>query len=387
MEKKKVLMLASDDISASGAFRSMAKLCALLRDNYDVDPLIVVPYHGDGEQILDEYGLNHICIRSSDWIVPIQFQWTLYLRIKYAAKSVMNWMAVQKLKKLIRQNGIQVVHINTSYSYVGALAAKATDTKLVWHIREMLEEDQGNRFLKDNAISLIRQADAIIAISDYVLQKYEKKLEGCRFIRIYNGIDQKDYYFPMQEREYPTAERNTIRFLCVGNMSGGKGQDLIIEAVNQLVQQEITNLHVDFVGDGVMRRKYEEQIESYHLGQYFTFQGKQKDILSYYRKSDVMIMSSAAEAFGRTTVEAMMAGCMIIGSDSGATPELLQGGKYGMFYKVNDTADLSEKMKQVIMQPDLVAAYSEKAQTFALQTFTAQKNAENVAELYSNLLK
>lgn len=49
---------------------------------------------------------------------------------------------------LMRSRDIDIVHINTSWTYVGALAAKKAKIPFIWHIREFLEEDQDRRIWK-----------------------------------------------------------------------------------------------------------------------------------------------------------------------------------------------------------------------------------------------
>lgn len=382
---KRVLMIASDCNSTSGAFRSMTKLCQLLH-NYEFKPLVVIPYHADGEELLKKYGIEYVFIRSYDWIVPIDFQWTLKRRIEYAIKYVLNRIASLRISVLIKKEKIDILHINTLYSYVGAYAAKSAKIPFVWHIRELLEEDQNRRFLYDSAISLICQSNAVIAISDYVYHKFEKKLEGSNLLRIYNGLDEEDYYIPVEMHQYPTADHREVHFICVGNMHGGKGQDLIIQAASLLKQHGRNNFHIDFIGDGAFRNDYEKMILKMNLQDKITLHGSQKELKPFYQNSDVMLMSSTAEAFGRTTVEAMMAGCMIIASNSGASPELLCNGKYGLLFEYKDAHSLCEKMILVLDQPQMVAEYAKAGQKYALNTFTAKQNAECISKLYQTIL-
>lgn len=58
-----------------------------------------------------------------------------------------NQLAIVRIKKLIRDEKVDIVHQNTSYIYAPAKAAIKSDVPLVWHLREFLEEDQHKRIL------------------------------------------------------------------------------------------------------------------------------------------------------------------------------------------------------------------------------------------------
>ena len=98
-------------------------------------------------------------------------------------------------------------------------------------------------------------------------------------------------------------------------------------------------------------------------------------------------MSSSSEAFGRTTVEALLAGCLVIGSQSGATPELLNYGNAGMLYRKGDTKHLAEVLKYALLNREVVCNIAKKGQQFAIENFTAEVNAMHVAHLYESTLQ
>ena len=55
-------------------------------------------------------------------------------------------------------------------------------------------------------------------------------------------------------------------------------------------------------------------------------------------KSDIFIMNSKAEGFGRVTVEAMLAGCLVLGRRTGGTLEIIDNAKNGILYDTEEEA-------------------------------------------------
>ena len=61
-----VMYVASDNCLSSGAIKSMVKLCELERDIYNINPIVVLPYYGDGEELLKSAKLNYVYVKSED---------------------------------------------------------------------------------------------------------------------------------------------------------------------------------------------------------------------------------------------------------------------------------------------------------------------------------
>ena len=377
-----VMYVASDNCLSSGAFKSMVKLCELERDIYNINPIVVLPYYGDGEELLKSAKLNYVYVKSEDWIVSNISESSKEF-IKKRIKVLLNFFSIIKLEHLIKEKNIDIVHINTSYTYVGAIAAKKMHIPIVWHVRELLEEDQNNRFIaRKFSKKLISKSNKIIAISNYVYDKYSK-IFGEKLVEIPNGIDETLYYV-----QRDILSDDITKYIYVGGISEKKGVGYIIDAMKQLIEEENYNVHLDILGNDKMPfgDKMKEIIRENKLTDYINFNGLCVNTDEYYKKSDVMIMASECEAFGRTTVEAMQSGCLVIGSDSGATPDILNHGKAGILFKPRDSVDLKNKMIYVMKNKSICRKIAKDGQNRAIRKYTARENAKQIYEVYKSIL-
>lgn len=85
---------------------------------------------------------------------------------------------------------------------------------------------------------------------------------------------------------------------------------------------------------------------------YFFNNIPQEELRSYYNSFDVFVLPSETisqwkEQYGRVLAEAMACHIPIIGSSSGAIPEVLSGYPKGLIFKEGDVSDLAEKIKEV----------------------------------------
>lgn len=68
-------------------------------------------------------------------------------------------------------------------------------------------------------------------------------------------------------------------------------------------------------------------IQKENLQEKVVLLGYRSDSKELMRKAIALLMCSKHEAFGRVTAEAMLNDCLVIGRNSGGTPELIEHGK------------------------------------------------------------
>lgn len=95
-------------------------------------------------------------------------------------------------------------------------------------------------------------------------------------------------------------------------------------------------------------------------------------------------MSSPHEAFGRVTVEYMMAGIPVIGRNGGATPEIIIDNETGLLY--NSVQELSDKLKYLIDNKEYRLKIGEKGKNQATARFSEERYINEVTELFNSIL-
>ena len=176
--QKRILFLASDNNRTSGAFLCMAELCEMIeeqrkrkqtgRAEEDFAALVVLPEYGTGEELLIQKEIPYTYIPSRDWGYEIAKDHDWIATMKFAVGQLSNYKAKRELMRLIREQSVSLVHCNTTYTYVGALAAKACGVPVVWHLRENMEHQGRRFFVRRWALRLLQQAEQIIAVSEYI---------------------------------------------------------------------------------------------------------------------------------------------------------------------------------------------------------------------------
>ena len=381
-----VLLIPSDNSKSSGAFLSMVQLAKLLRDNYDCNVYVMVQRKGNGSELLMSNGIPVFYNRAYNWVISIGEKRTFAFRVQKLAKEALNWIAIKKLNIWLKRNNIDIVHLNTSWTYIGAVSAHQCNIPVVWHIREFLEEDQHDEIWdKKYGYRLMSDSSKIIAISKSIYNKYVNILPKDKLSIIYNGIDSVRFY----REKHVILNAENVNILITGTISESKGQIQIIKACRCLVDSHVENftLHIVGIGSEEYTNKLQALVKKLELTDKVVFHGFCGNTEQYYEKSDITCVCSKAEAFGRVTIEVMLSGTLVIGAACGATEELIQNNKTGLLYEYGNENDLTNKIKWAVTNKEIARSIANCGRTYAKENMTAVINAQNVYSLYQEVME
>ncbi|WP_298525387.1 glycosyltransferase family 1 protein [uncultured Porphyromonas sp.] len=256
-------------------------------------------------------------------------------------------------------------------------------------LHEDLEEHRRAK-LQRIATKNLRQADAIVCISDFVRQDLEANLElfplrkGTTIHIVHNGI-----FLPDEEqlRALPTEgiiPKNPY-LLALGVLFDKKQQHLLIEMLRHLPEE----LHLVLVYSEA-KSEYKARIDRLiretgtadriHL--YEAVPHEVKDTLLYHCKA--LVHPSKAEGFGLPVVEAMALGKPLFLRPMTSLPEI--GGEEAYYFDSTAPEDMAELVQRGLKDFEHEPRRSERLKERAQRLFSYQHMAEGYASIYRQLL-
>ena len=106
----------------------------------------------------------------------------------------------------------------------------------------------------------------------------------------------------------------------------------------------------------------------------------------WFAGCDIMFSPSVREPFGRTLIEAMLLGTLVVATDSGGNPEAIEDGVTGYLTPADDAEAAASCMHQAIREPSISKAVTERARAQSLIRFGMKRHAQLIMDIYDQLL-
>lgn len=247
--------------------------------------------------------------------------------------NIKNVQAYKQICELIRKEQFDIIHCNTPIGgVIGRLAGKKCRVKLI------IYEAHGFHFWKGAPLKnwlvyypveriLAHYTNAIITINKEDLN-YARKMHlkpGGKIFYVHGVGTEIDRFSKIDtDREHIRTQlgltAQDIMLLAVGDFTPDKNHMFVMRTLKHLPQ----NYKFYICGDGVLREKYENYIQSNELSDRVIFLGYRTDIPDILNASDLFVMPSKMEGLPRALMEAMAAKIPIVCSRNKGHLELIK---------------------------------------------------------------
>ena len=274
--------------------------------------------------------------------------------------------------------------INANIATIIAKQLSGTDTKIV--IRESnapikkAGDGLGNRLLYKLAPWIYQKADAVVAVSEGVLQQLAKlnpQLKPLLNVLPTPVVFQQMFEQANQSPEHPWFRSdNTVPIvLGVGRLHPQKDFVSLIKAV-ALIRRKM-RLRLLILGEGPERAYLSKLAEQLGLAEDFSLPGFVSNPFSFMRAASVFVLSSAYEGMPNVLIQAMACGAKVVSTDCESGPhEVLHGGKYGALVPVGDETQMAKAIELALASPN---------DTTASEYARSEYSVERAVKMYLDL--
>jgi len=302
-------------------------------------------------------------------------------------KGFLGLKMIASYVKLIVSQKIDIVHLNTLTPYYKypAIAAKLTQRKTAWFVRENPEEKRCVRLKKYlNSI-----ADKIVTVS-YDTAKHIYYADKDKLMTIHNGIDLTDFT-PFEPTEHDFESLNIQKGLeyitCVSSLEHRKGIFDLIKGFG-LISEKFETARLLIVGvDPTKSKNYEKElkelISSLSLESKVLLYGRSKEIKKILSLSTALILPSYWEGLSRAILEAMAMAKPILASNAGGNPEQVRDGVNGFLFEPKNPQSLASAIEK-LMKSEKVAL-GNTSREIAEKEFDIRTTTDKIEQLYMSL--
>lgn len=379
----KILAVAHDSNLSGGANRSLLMVLKNLKEIYDADITVLVPRkEGAFNHALDGLNIKYFSYPYWGVISGIRNDGRDFVRqikvyLCYAWEKILANFIKQKLKG----KKFDIVYTNTRLPYVGAEIAKLLKIPHVCHVREYgLPQPLWGCWTYQKMYDM---SDKIICISDALHADFAKNVSDDKLVTIHNAIE------PSYTTE-PGLKKNkkTFDLIHTGRLVPDKGHTDSIGALDILKKKGYTDIVLHIVGSSPPNghlnwysKKLNEYIAERNLEDNVVLHGEVDNMGSIRSDMDIELVCSIFETFGRVTVEGMRAGLLVIGSNTGATPEIIEDMNTGVLYEQGNCQDLADKIEYMYLNRQTMTEIARRGSEYSKTHFLPEDNARKIYDV------
>jgi len=383
MISKSILFFFHDNNSLSGASMSALTILDQLSKSKNFNLITFIPFKIKKSSSSLKELLKSKGIRCIEWFYYPNIIYKSTRKINDVIQFFLRWfMFVFSFLSLfflipvliLSKTKVLSVYSNTSTIFFGSLLSLILNVKHIWHFREFGELDHGFvRISESLFLYLANKAYKVLTISNILNTFYMKKgFRNTEFL--YNDLDSVDQF----KKEYKSNQ--VVRFLVTGTFSDGKGQAFIYDTFYKFKDKFDFSFEIFFAGKF---NQYSEKLINHSVRNSFKnvhFLGSVQDMYTLRKTVDFSIINSRMEAFGRTIIEDMLMGIIVIGANRGSLTELISDGVTGFLYQHNNADDLFNKINKIVNNEKKRAAIVQNAYVFSKE-FVYNKTSKKIEEL------
>ncbi len=316
-------------------------------------------------------------------------------------RSVHPWhdaKAYFQLKQLLRSLQPDIVHTHSSKAgIVGRRAAWDAKLPVVHTIHGASFHYGQSQLISKTYVSLERMAarwtDHFISVADDMSAEYVRAGIAApdRFTTVYSGFDVEPFLDPPRRPEDVRRELgfgpDDVVIGKIGRLFHLKGHEFLLQAAPRIIAAA-PQARFLFVGDGILREQFEQQIARDGLSAHFKFTGlvPPTQIPELMGAMDIVTHTSQWEGLARVLPQGLIAGKPVVSYDVGGAREVVRPGETGYLLPRDSVDPLVDALLELITDPEKRARYGRRGRELFTDRFRHQTMTAQIQQVYEQVL-
>lgn len=337
----KLLFLSHSGKYEGGAQKCLVDLIKGVKSKYqNVEIYIIFPDNGDMVEVCRPYIDGYRIIPMTWWLKKKRPSFvkkaSLWIKILYKKSQISKYI------KIIEPN---YTITNTITIPFLAFASRSHNIKHIWFIHEMPQTWENYHFIwnSDLIYKIVnRLSYKVLVPSKYAKKHYDNLISADKVKVITQAVEVNKIADNIVK-----SKNSRYSVLLIGSFDSNKGQMQLLNAVKNIVDSGKDILCYLVGDDGGNKAICQQYINDNHLNENVVIAPFSPQIEQFYQLTDVLIVCSSFETFGRVAVEAQMFRVPVIASDTGVHSETVKDGINGFIHKKGDVNDLTFKIEKL----------------------------------------
>jgi len=297
--------------------------------------------------------------------------------------------AIKKIRRILTEYHIDIIHTHLIRADIyGRLAAIRFNTLIIIttiHNLDFYRKEKKYFFLRLLDSYLSRFNDKIITVSKSVMDFTIKNqnISPYKFVIIYNSVD-IERFKPSSRNNKLNNNNFTVGFL--GRLHKQKDLPTLLKAA-ELVYKENKRIKFLIGGQGPEKEKLLKIANNLNLMHTVTFIDYVSDVVNFFTKIDIFVLSSIIEGHPLALLEAMASGLPCVATDAGGISETIINGESGFVVEKSNPLQLAKRIIEIANNTQLQQKMGRKGRKIVEETFNSIIFAQKHHWLYKSLIK
>ena len=308
-------------------------------------------------------------------------------------------LCLLRLFLLFRSKKYDIVHTHSSKAgIIGRLAAFLAGVPVIVHTIHGLpfhpyEKKWVNRLYIFLEWLCSKVTCKIIVVSDQMrIKALEKKVgQPSQYQTVFSGMRLEEFLEAGKLRSRVRSElgipEEAIVIGKIARLFPLKGHEFILKIAGDLVAREPRILFL-WVGDGILKESYLEQIKALGLEKHFIFTGlvKPDSIPGYLSAMDFLVHVSLREGLARVLPQALAAGVPLVSFDIDGARDIIKDGVNGFLVPAEDSEGLKSRLLELIQNPLLAEQFNKTGKQVVDPFFRDTYMVQELLKVYRGCL-
>ncbi|NQZ87196.1 MAG: glycosyltransferase family 4 protein [Colwellia sp.] len=299
-----------------------------------------------------------------------------------------DFSVVNKLAKLIKDNGYDVIHSHGYKSDVlGVLAAKKAGIRSVVtpHGFENAEDLKLRLFIWAGN-KMMKYANVVVPLSKALCEDVKGfGVKDTKIEYVQNGVDLSEVEEQKVKDNKLISVGDAKRIGFVGQMISRKNIIDILDVFEKLAEKH-PNITLSLLGDGESRAELEEHTKSLNHKNRIAFMGYRDDRLELLQSFDLFVMTSTLEGIPRCLMEATAMGIPVAAYNIAGVDQLIEHEKTGLLAPFGEKDTLATYWEELLFDEDKAKKLSDNACEFVNENYAGKRMATEYIEVFKQLL-
>ena len=380
---KKILYIIDHDIRQLGGSQLSTK--TIINEMLKSGNKVALLMETDNEEPLNNFFINNECK-----VYRIKER-------KQISKIKYFFMKVKKIKEIIKDFDPEIIHPqNPSAGIIVGFMKKykliSKKIKCVYTDRAMLSDY--SKLLNMMFKHVSNSWDCLVTTTKKNQKEWNENAKTKRICHIPNVLEDKWFEYDADKEKMIKEKYNAGDKLVIG-FSGRyviyKKWDTVLKIIKELKNENnvifafaIANAdeekQLEFLGT---MNEYIKKIKTEAPNSVLILNASEQEMMNFYYLTDIFVLTSSVESFGRTLIEAMTKNTSVIGTNVGGVPEVINNKNF--IYEVDDYKYVIKKIKEYIFNKEKLEEDKKYFLNYSNNTFNSKILNKKLNELYESL--